>query len=167
MLNKKFTQNNSGFSGNVQKYWAVPFWVEKSIDIADVGFSASVVGLTAWYTLKYPNVVDLMKLDGIASIPGKYADFVEFLGYAFVFVETGIDIYNNWKKGQSVGYIVASGAYSLGTGLTITWGSAKLGARIGTLLGGPIGFVVGGVSGIFIGLGLEWLSGEIKEWFFR
>lgn len=169
-LGGKFTQSNSGFGGNVPKDWInlkpVPSWVETAIDVADVGFSASIVGLTAWYTFKYPGVADLMKLDGIASIPGKYDDFVEGLGYAFVFVETGIDVYNNWQQGQSAGYIVASGAYTLGTGLAITWGSAKLGAYIGTSIGGPVGFVVGGVAGILIGLGLEWLSDEIKEWIF-
>ena len=161
---------NSGFGGNFTKDWInlkpVPSLVETAVDVADVGFSASIVGLTAWYTLKYPGVADLMKLDGIASIPGKYADFVEGLGYAFVFVETGIDVYNNWQKGQSAGYIFASGAYTFGTGMAITWGSAKLGAYIGTSIGGPVGFIVGGVAGILIGLGLEWLSDEIKEWIF-
>ena len=166
----KFTQSNSGFGGNISKDWInlkpVPSWVKTAIDVADVGFSASIVGLTAWYTFKYPGVTDLMKLDGIASIPGKYADFVEGLGYAFVFVETGIDVYNNWQQGQSAGYIVASGAYTLGTGLAITWGSAKVGAYIGTSIGGPVGFVAGGVAGILIGLGLDWLLDEIKEWIF-
>ena len=169
-LGGKFTPSNSGFGGNFTKDWInlkpVPSWVETAIDIADVGFSASIVGLTAWYTLKYPGVADLMKLDGIASIPGKYADFVEGLGYAFVFVETGIDVYNNWQKGQSAGYIFASGAYTFGTGMAITWGSAKLGAYIGTSIGGPVGFIVGGVAGILIGFGLEWLSDEIKELIF-
>ncbi|GEM_PF-3091173 len=169
-LGEKFTQSNNDFGGDFTKDWInlkpVPSWVETAIDVADIGFSASIVGLTAWYTLKYPGVADLMKLDGIASIPGKYADFVEGLGYAFVFVETGIDVYNNWQQGQSAGYIIASGAYTLGTGLAITWGSAKLGAYIGTTIGGPVGFVVGGVAGILIGLGLEWVSDEIKEWIF-
>ena len=169
-LGGKFTPSNSGFGGNFTKDWinlkSVLSWGETAIDIADVGFSASIVGLTAWYTLKYPGVADLMKLDGIASIPGKYADFVEGLGYAFVFVETGIDVYNNWQKGQSAGYIFASGAYTFGTGMAITWVSSKLGSYIGTTIGGPVGFIVGGVAGILIGLGLERLSDEIKELIF-
>ena len=165
-----FKHNNVSFSTNSSKDWinlkSIPSWVETAIDVADVGFSTSIVGLTAWYTLKYPGVADLMKLDGIASIPGKYTDFIEGLGYAFVFVETGIYVYNNWQQGQSVGYIFVSGVYTFGTGMAITWGSAKLGAYIGTSIGGPVGFVVGGVAGLFIGLGLEWLSDKIKELIF-
>ncbi len=158
---------NVTFGSSSSKDWIhlkpVPSWVETAINIADIGFSASIVGLTAWYTLKYPGVADLMKLDGITSIPGKYSDFVEVLGYAFVFVETGIDIYNNWQQGQSAGYIIASGAYTFATGMAITWGSAKLGACIGTAIGGPAGFIIGGLAGIFIGIGLELLSDEIKK----
>ena len=47
----KFTQSNSGFGGNIPKDWInlkpVPSWVETAIDVADVGFSASIVELTA------------------------------------------------------------------------------------------------------------------------
>jgi len=162
--------SNVGLGSSNKNDWInikpIPSWVESAIDIADVGFAASIVGLTAWYTLKYPGVAELMKLDGITSIPGKYANLVEGLGYAFVFIETGIDMYNNWQQGQSAGYILASGVYTFGTGMAITWGSAKLGAYIGTSIGGPVGFIVGGVVGIIIGLGLEWLSDEIKELIF-
>ena len=158
---------NVTFGSSGSKDWIhlkpVPSWAETAINIADAGFSASIVGLTAWYTLKYPGVADLMKLDGITSIPGKYSDFVEVLGYAFVFVETGIDIYNNWQQGQSAGYIIASGAYTFATGMAITWGSAKLGACIGTAIGGPAGFIIGGLAGILIGIGLELLADEIKK----
>ncbi len=169
-LGTNIQPSNVGLGSSNKNDWInikpIPSWVESAIDIADVGFAASIVGLTAWYTLKYPGVAELMKLDGITSIPGKYANLVEGLGYAFVFVETGIDMYNNWQQGQSAGYILASGAYTFGTGMAITWGSAKLGAYIGTSIGGPVGFIVGGVAGIIIGLGLEWLSDEIKELIF-
>lgn len=165
-----FTQSNIDFNGNVIKKSIslnlIPSWVETVFDATDVGFSASIVGLTAWYTFKYQGVSDLMILDGIASIPGKYADFVEGLGYAFVVLETGIDVYNNWQEGQSTGYILASGVYTFGTGMLITWGSAKLGACIGTSIGGPAGFIIGGVSGILIGLTFELLSNKIKELIF-
>ena len=107
-----------------------------------------------------------MKLDGLASIPGKYSNFVEGLGYAFVIAETAIDVYSNYLQGQSSGYIKASGLYTFVSGLAITWGSAKIGAYIGTSIGGPVGYIVGGVAGIIIDLGLEWLSDKIKELIF-
>ena len=157
-------QNNSHTHNNWINLHPIPSWVDIALDIADLGSSSSIIGLTAWYTLKYPGVAELMKLDGITSIPGRYSDFIESLGYAFVIAETGLDIYSNFQQGQNAGYILTSGAYTLGTGLGITWGSAKIGAYIGTLIGGPVGFVVGGTTSIIIGLALEWLSDKIKEW---
>ena len=157
-------QNSS--SNNWIKLAPIPSWVGETIDIADFGFSSSIVGLTAWYTFKYPGVADLMKLDGITSIPGKYSDWVEGLGYTFVFVETGLDLYSNWQQGQNAGYILASGAYTLGTGLTITWGSAKVGAYVGLHIGGPVGLAVGGMLGILMGIVLDSLSDKIKELIF-
>lgn len=104
-----------------------------------------------------------MKLDGIISVPGKYADFVEGLGYTFVAVETILDICKKYEQRQSFAYIMAGGAYTLGTGLLIIWGSAKIGACIGTSIGGPVGFIIGGIAGIVIGLVLELVADEIKE----
>ena len=153
-------------SNNWNNLDPIPSWVSKTIDVADFGFSSSIVGLTAWYTFKYPGVADLMKLDGITNIPGKYSDWVEGLGYAFVFIETGLDLYSNWQQGQNAGYILASGAYTLSTGLAITWGSAKIGAYIGTSIGGAVGLAIGGAAGLIIGLGLELLSDIIKELIF-
>lgn len=85
--------------------------------------STSIVGLTAWYTLKYPWVVDLMKLDGIASISGKYSDFVEGFSCEYIYIY----LYSNDQRGQPIGYILANRTYILGTGLIILWGPQKLG----------------------------------------
>lgn len=160
-----YSEQNSSYNSWI-KLDPIPAWVGKTIDIVDFGLSSSIVGLTAWYTFKYPGIADLMKLDGITSIPGKYSDWIEGLGYTFVFVKTGLDIYSNWQQGQNAGYILASGAYTLGTELAITWGSAKIGAYVGLHIGGPVGLAVGGMIGIIVGIVLDSLSDEIKELIF-
>ncbi|MBQ8164362.1 MAG: RHS repeat-associated core domain-containing protein, partial [Clostridia bacterium] len=153
--------------GEFSGYWVnlqpLPSWVNTAINVADIGFSLSLVGRTAWYTLRYPGVAALMELDGITVIPGKYTDFVNWLGYGFIALETGLDIYANIQQGQSAGYVLGSAVYVAGTGLGIVWASAKIGSYVGTVLGVPIaGFIVG----IAVGAVFDWLAGEIKEWIF-
>ena len=46
------------------------------------------------------------------------------------------------------------------------YGATALGSAICPGVGTVVGFVVGGVAGILIGLGLEWLLDEVKEWIF-
>jgi len=121
-----FLSNRKG-----DKLQPLPSWVNSAITFADVGFSLSLVARTGWYTIRYSNVSNLMKLDGIASIPGKYTNFVNGAGYGFIALETGLDIYSNIQQGQSTGYIIGSAVYTAITGLAIMWISEKIGAYIG------------------------------------
>ncbi len=69
---------------NSQNDWInlepLPIWVNTAVNVADLGFSLSLIARNAWYTLKYPGVADLMKLDGLSNIPGQYTKFVNALG---------------------------------------------------------------------------------------
>lgn len=143
----------------------IPKWVGYASNAVSAGFSISVVARTGWYAYHYSGLTDLMRLDGITTLPGKYTNFVNGLSYGFVALDTFFDIYSNIQQDKSAGYVIGSAIYTAGTGIGIIWASGKLGAMIGTAIGGPIGFIVGGIVGIVVG-GLltilsNWLKGEL------
>ena len=162
LANRKYLSSNNRWIA----LQPLPSWLDKVITGVDIGFSLSIVARTGWYTLRYPGVADLMKLDGITEIPGKYTEFVKWLGYGLAVLDTGLDFYSNVQQGQSTGYVIGSAAYTLGTDLGIMWLSGEIGSYIGTAIGGPVGYIVGGLVGIAAGLFLDWLADKIKEWIF-
>ncbi len=145
---------------------SLPQWLAISTFAASSVLSLSVYARTAWYMLRDPKIIGLMKLDGQVLLPGKYTKGVNIAAYGFVALDTILDIYTNIQKNKSAGYIIGSAVYTAATGAGIVWASGKVGVAIGSI-GGPVWTIVGGIVGTVIGIVLSWLSNLLKGEIFK
>ena len=146
---------------------SIPQWVGIASNVIDAGLSLSVAFRTSYYAFKYSEIIDLMRLDGIVQLPGKYTNFINGLAYGFVALDTVLDIYSNIQQNKSVEYIIGSAAYTLSTELGILWLSGKISATVGAAVTGPVGFAVGGIIGVIVGGILTLLINLLKGVIFQ
>lgn len=167
--NLMINQNNEEY--DIYNPWVlldpVPNWVNKFNDIMDFGFSSSLTIKTIYNVLNYSSLVDIMQKHKFINVPGKYSNFVDFLGYAFIGAETAIDIYSNLQQGHTKSYVISSAMYTAGTGIITIIASEKIGFCIGTLVGNVPGAIVGSIVGLFVGLILDKGFDYIKEEIFN
>ena len=100
-------------------------------------------------------------------MPGKYFNFIDFLGYALIGTETAIDIYSNLQLGHSKSYVISSAMYTAGTGIITIIASEKIGFCIGTFVGNVPGAIADSIVGLFVGLILDKGFDYIKEEIFN
>ena len=144
----------------------IPQWLAVSTGVLSNVLDFSVYARTAWYMRMYPEIVDLMKLDGQSLLPGKYTKFVNIAAYGFVALDTIIDIYANIQQNQSAGYVIGSAVYTAATGAGIVWVSGKIGAAIGSG-GGPGSAIIGGIVGLIVGGILSLIANLLKGEIFK
>ena len=94
-------------------------------------------------------------------MPGKYFNFIDFLGYAFIGTETAIDIYLNLQQGHTKSYVISSAMYTAGTGIITIIASEKIGFCIGTFVGNVPGTIVGSFVGLILDKGFDYIKEEI------
>lgn len=145
---------------------SLPQWLAITTYAASNTLSLSVYARTAWYMLRNPEILDVMKMDGQVLLPGKYTKFVNIAAYGFVAIDTIFDIYNNIQRNKSAGYVIGSAVYTAATGAGIVWVSGKIGAAIGSS-GGPAGVIVGGIIGTVAGFVFSLIANLIKGELFK
>ncbi len=88
------------------------------------------------------------------------------LAYAGIALETGTNIYENYKSGASGAKIAADATTDIAKGLAgmaVATGCAKIGAAIGTAIPIPVvGTVVGAAAGFVIGWGVTKAAENVK-----
>ena len=146
---------------------SLPQWLAVSTSALSNTLSFSVYARTALYMYRYPEIIQLMKFDGVTLLPGKYTNFINGAAYGFVALDTVFDIYTNIQNNKPTGYVIGSAVYTAATGAGIVWASGKIGTVIGTAIGGPVGAIAGGLIGLGAGVLLSWLSNLLKGEIFK
>lgn len=146
---------------------SIPQWLIISTSALNSGLDFSVYVRTAWYMWRHPEIIKLMKLDGVSQLPGRFTNFINKLSYVFVTIDTLYDIYTNIHNNKSAGYVLGSAIYTAVTGIGIVWTSSIVGTKVGAIVGGHWGAIIGGIAGFVVGIGLTILSNWLKWRIFK
>ena len=145
----------------------LPEWLGTILSVAD--FSTSIAGsIRAMISImKHPDLVDLMKLDGITELPGALSSTLKWVGYGFIALDVLTNAYDKYQSGESWNRIVDNAIVRTGVSVASMYAAGLVGAKIGAVAGNLIpipgvGMVVGAVVGFGVGYGVSWLATEVE-----
>jgi RHS repeat-associated protein len=145
----------------------VPRWVDKFLTAIDHSFSIINPIRTASYISKYPNLWNLMRLDGVADLPGALSKTATGIGWGICAVGGAISGYEKYASGASLISSIAGGVINAGIsigGMYAATGLASYGMGLLIAANAPGGIVV--VSGAIIAIGVgalvNHLATEVK-----
>ena len=151
--------NNSKIPRNLPP---VPGWVETLSTAIDHSFSIINPIRTAGYIAKYPNLWDVMRLDGVTELPGVLSKVATGVGWGLGIIGGAIAGYEKYNSGASVISSFSGGVINAGIsigGMYAATGLASLamGALVG--LGAPGGAVVvaGAIVAVAVGVGINYV----------
>ena len=140
----------------------VPRRVETVSTAIDHSFSIINPIRTAGYIAKYPNLWNLMRIDGATELPGTLSKVSTGLGWGFGIIGGVITCYEKYASGASLSSSIAGGLINAGIsigGMYAATGLASLAMGAMAAASIPSGIVVvgGAIIAILAGVGINYL----------
>ena len=147
----------------------VPGWVETVSTAIDHSFSIINPIRTAGYIAKYPNLWNLMRIDGATELPGTLSKVSTGLGWGFGIIGGVITCYEKYASGASLSSSIAGGLINAGISIGGMYAStaiatAAMGALAASSLAIPGGVIIigGAVIAVVAGIAINHLFTKLE-----
>ncbi len=163
--NSAFSNNSSGsINRNLPP---IPGWMDTLSTAIDHSFSIINPIRTAGYIAKYPNLWNLMRLDGVTELPGTLSKVATGVGWGLSILGGALAGYEKYASGASISSSIAGGIINAGisiVGMYAATGLASLamGAMAAASIPGGIIVVGGAVIAIVVGVGINHLFTKLE-----
>ena len=152
---------HSNFYTTYRNIPAVPEWVDTVSTAVDHAFSVVNPIRTAVATLRYTNLWEVMRLDGVTELPGTLSQVATGVGWGLGIIGGVITGYEKYASGASVSSSIAGGIINAGINIggmyaasaIASWGMGLLIA--GTSLSGGAIVLIGVAGGVLVGVAIH------------
>lgn len=164
-----FSDGNTGTDGlsAPRNTPTIPEWVNTLSTAIDHAFAILNPIRTALYISKFPNLWNLMRLDGVTQLPGVLSKVATGVGWTLSAISGLITGYEKYISGASISSSIAGGIINAGInigGMYAAGALASLGMGLLAMAGVPGGIVVvaGAVAALIIGIGINHLFTKLE-----
>ncbi len=105
---------------------SVPGWIDAVSTAIDHSFSIINPLRTTYYISKYPNLWNLMRLDGVTELPGTLSKVATGIGWGLGIIGGAIEDYKKYASGASVISSIAGGLINAGISIGGMYAATKL-----------------------------------------